>query len=146
MSLVNKIMSLYPELTIKDFEKNIIIKNDLNSDGEYIDEWNHETLSKPTQSQVSILREYRWAVERLKQYVVADGQEEEVDSDGTIVREMIPPAEQNVNQSDFDSDGNVVIIEVPNPLIINDEAERAAAQDVINNTEQAVIDHYEANQ
>jgi hypothetical protein len=39
-----------------------------------------------------------------------------------------------------------IIETIENPLITKDNEERAAAQDVINNTEQAVIDHYEANQ
>ena len=118
------------------------------------------------------LREYTQAVVRLAQYRLADGQEEVkemhdsieqlvdsdgmpvVNSDGTpvytqievVVQSAIDPLVATVNETTFATDGTSVTAEVPNPLIVNDDAERTAAQEVINNTNQAVIDHYEANQ
>ena len=118
------------------------------------------------------LREYTEAVTRLAQYRLADGREEVkelrdtpeylidsdgmpvVNSDGTpvytqievVVKSAIDPLVATVNETTFATDGTSVTAEVPNPLIVNDDAERTAAQEVINNTNQAVIDHYEANQ
>ena len=120
------------------------------------------------------LREYTEAVTRLAQYRLADGREEVkelrdtleylmdsdgmpvVNSDGTpvythtqievVVQNAIDPLVATVNETTFATDGTPVTIEVANPLIVNDDAERTAAQEVINNTNQAVIDHYEANQ
>jgi hypothetical protein len=118
------------------------------------------------------LREYTEAVTRLAQYQLADGREEVkemhdsieqlvdsdgmpvVNSDGTpvytqievVVQSAIDPLVATVNETTFATDGTSVTAEVPNPLIVNDDAERTAAQEVINNTNQAVIDHYEANQ
>ena len=77
-----------------------------------------------------------------------------VNSDGTpvytqievVVKSAIDPLVATVNETTFATDGTPVTIEVANPLIVNDDAERTAAQEVINNTNQAVIDHYEANQ
>ena len=117
------------------------------------------------------LKEYTKAQARLAQYQVALGREQvtemqdsiiqltdsdgmpQFDSDGSPIYEQvevmtvtaIDPLPATVFESQFDSDGNPIEVEVPNPLIVNDEAERAAAQDVINNTEQAVIDHYQEN-
>ena len=118
------------------------------------------------------LADYRVATARLAQYVVADGRAEvremqnshiqltdsdgmaQYDSDGSPIYEQVEvitvtainPLPATVFESQFDSDGNRIEVEVPNPAIVSDEAERAAAQNIINNTEQAVIDHYEANQ
>ena len=117
------------------------------------------------------LDEYSNAVNRLAQHELSVGQEEVteevivgveplVDSDGNysfdsdgnmieinitevrVVKEAIDPLPATTFESQFDSDGNPIEVEVPNPLIIKDEEERAAAQEVINNTEHAVIDHY----
>ena len=122
------------------------------------------------------LREYKTAAARLAQYRLADGQEEviedvvvgqepAVDSDGVyvfdsdgevvmqdIIREDvvttvgIDPLPATVAELSMDSDGNFVETEVPNPRIVTDDEERAAAQAVIDATPQPVIDHYEANQ
>ena len=53
MTLYEKIMALYPELTTQDFLTNIRLQNDLDGRGDYIKEWNHPTLSKPTDKQLA---------------------------------------------------------------------------------------------
>jgi hypothetical protein len=114
------------------------------------------------------LAAYTNAVERLAQYVVADGREQVtemqagidqlLDSDGTpqydsdnspiyeqievITVTAIDPVEATVTQIEYDSDMNPVEVEVENPLITKDNEERAAAQAVIDATPQAVIDEY----
>ena len=114
------------------------------------------------------LKKYSEAVERLSQYELSVGRQEIVtdivlskepivDSNGELIIDSdgigynityykypaIEPLPATVTQTEFDSDGNPTQVEVPNPAIVSDEAERAAAQEIINNTEQAVIDHYE---
>jgi len=103
---------------------------------------------------------YCEAVSRLEQYQVAIGQdavcamrytgqqqyneetqlfediEEEVE-----VRAAIPPVNPTVLT--INDDGEEV--EIENPLITQDNTERAAAQEVIDNTPEEVIDHYNAH-
>ena len=52
--LMTKIRTLYSSLTLEDFtpEGTIMIRNDSNGRGDYITEWKHPTLAKPTQSQL----------------------------------------------------------------------------------------------
>ena len=56
MTLYEKIVSIYPELTKADFNDSpvqsalIRLRND--GDGDYIEEWNHPTLAQPTQEQL----------------------------------------------------------------------------------------------
>jgi hypothetical protein len=54
MTLYEKITTLYPELTDEDFapEGTIMLQNDSDGRGDYIREWNHPTLAKPTQEQL----------------------------------------------------------------------------------------------
>lgn len=55
MTLYEKIITLYPSLTKDDFrpdEGTIILQNDSDGRGDYIKEWNHPTLAKPTQEQL----------------------------------------------------------------------------------------------
>ena len=54
MTLYEKITTLYTELTDADFapEGTIILQNDSDGNGDYIKEWNHPTLAKPTQEQL----------------------------------------------------------------------------------------------
>jgi len=54
----------------------------------------------------------------------------------------IDPLPATVVDMSVDSDGNPVETEVPNPRIVTDDEERAAAQAVIDATPQAVIDAY----
>ena len=97
--------------------------------------------------------EYKEALERLSRYVLSEGRPE--------VREMLPtgeqafdeesgemkdvlaevvtvtaidPLEPTVEQTVYDEEGNASIEIVPNPLIVKDEEERAAAQAVIDAT------------
>jgi hypothetical protein len=52
MTLYEKIIALYPELTEDDFITTIILQNDSDGKGDYIKEWNHPTLSRPTDEQL----------------------------------------------------------------------------------------------
>jgi hypothetical protein len=54
MTLYEKITTLYTELTDADFapEGTIMLQNDSDGKGDYIKEWNHPTLAKPTQEQL----------------------------------------------------------------------------------------------
>ena len=53
MTLYEKIIALYPELADYDFaDGDITLQNDSNGKGDYIKEWNHPTLAKPTQEQL----------------------------------------------------------------------------------------------
>lgn len=51
MTLYEKIMALYPELTQQDFMTTIRLQND--GDGDYIAAWNHPTLTRPTEEQLA---------------------------------------------------------------------------------------------
>jgi hypothetical protein len=53
MTLYEKIIALYPNLKFEDFDfkGSIVLQND--GDGDYIKEWNHPTLTKPTDKQLS---------------------------------------------------------------------------------------------
>lgn len=50
MTLYEKIVSIYPELTMMDFVKSISLQND--GEGDYIALWQHPTLPEPTQEQL----------------------------------------------------------------------------------------------
>ena len=55
MSLSQKIKSIYPELTINDFDPvfgTIHLQNDSDGNGDYIKSWTHPTLIQPTQAQL----------------------------------------------------------------------------------------------
>jgi hypothetical protein len=55
MTLYEKIITLYTELTSEDFAPDtgtIMLQNDSDGNGDYIKEWNHPTLAKPTQEQL----------------------------------------------------------------------------------------------
>lgn len=53
MTLSEKIMALYPELTQQDFITVIILQNDSDGKGDYIAAWNHPTLPRPTKEQIA---------------------------------------------------------------------------------------------
>lgn len=53
MSLYEKIVLVYPELTVDDFKTVIRLQNDSDGRGDYIAEWNHPTLPKPTKEQLA---------------------------------------------------------------------------------------------
>lgn len=55
MTLYEKVMKLYPELTENDFGflgGTIILQNDSDGRGDYIAKWEHPTLAQPTQEQL----------------------------------------------------------------------------------------------
>ena len=99
------------------------------------------------------LAEYRKAKARLAQYRLADGRPEktfeepsgEYDEEGdeimhTWVQAGIDPLDAQVEQTTYDDEGNATTETVDNPLIVADDAERAAAQAVVDNTPQEVKD------
>ena len=53
MNLYEKIMAIYPELTQQDFLTTIRLQNDSDGRGDYIAEWNHPTLAKPTDEELA---------------------------------------------------------------------------------------------
>ena len=56
MTLYEKIKALYPELAAEDFLPNvgvITLQNDSDGKGDYIKEWNHPTLPRPTEEQLA---------------------------------------------------------------------------------------------
>jgi hypothetical protein len=54
MSLFEKIKQIYPSLKDSDFGifGSISLRNDADGRGDYIEEWNHPTLQKPTEEQL----------------------------------------------------------------------------------------------
>jgi hypothetical protein len=57
MTLIEKIMTLYPELTEPHFMTVIALQNDLDGRGDYIAKWEHPTLPRPTDEQLAALGE-----------------------------------------------------------------------------------------
>ena len=53
MTLYEKIVAVYPELTINEFATVIRLQNDSDGRGDYIAEWNHPTYPKPTEEQLN---------------------------------------------------------------------------------------------
>ena len=53
MTLYEKIMSIYPELTTQDFMTVITLQNDSDGKGDYIAKWEHPTLAKPTDEELA---------------------------------------------------------------------------------------------
>jgi hypothetical protein len=52
MSLYEKIITLYSELTQQDFMTIIHLQNDSDGRGDYIAKWEHPTLARPTDEQL----------------------------------------------------------------------------------------------
>ena len=91
------------------------------------------------------LQEYGNAVARLARYRLADGRPEiwedqptgEYDEEGNevmesvLVQSAIDPLDATVEVTTYDVDGNGTTETVANPLIVQDDAERAAAQAVV---------------
>jgi len=94
------------------------------------------------------LAEYRKATARLAQYVLADGRPEvyedqptgDYDEDGNevmesvLVQSAVEPLEPTVEVTTYDVDGNGTTETVVNPLIVEDEAGREAAQSIVDGT------------
>jgi hypothetical protein len=53
MTLYEKIMAFYPELTTQDFLSVIRLQNDSDGKGDYIAKWEHPTLVKPTDEELA---------------------------------------------------------------------------------------------
>ena len=53
MTLYDKIIALYPQLTDVDFLTTIRLQNDSDGKGDYIKEWNHPTLARPTDEELA---------------------------------------------------------------------------------------------
>ena len=54
--MFEKILKIYPELTITDFHPTlgtIHLQNDSDGKGDYIAKWEHPTLAKPTAEQLA---------------------------------------------------------------------------------------------
>jgi hypothetical protein len=51
--LYDKIKSIYPELTDRDFITVITLQNDSDGKGDYIAAWDHPTLARPTEEQLN---------------------------------------------------------------------------------------------
>ena len=59
MTLYEKLIKLYPSLTEADFSPfggTIMLQNDSDGRGDYIREWNHPTLPKPTDKQIAEIK------------------------------------------------------------------------------------------
>jgi len=105
------------------------------------------------------LAAYKTATARLEQYIVADGRAEVTEMQPTgeqvfneetgemedvlhevVVQTAIEPVEPTVEQTVYsdDIDAEPTVETVTNPLIVTDEAERAAAQAVVDGTPDAV--------
>jgi hypothetical protein len=54
MTLSEKVITLYPSLTPRDFIKGlIVIQNDSDGKGNYIAKWEHPTLPRPTEQELA---------------------------------------------------------------------------------------------
>ncbi len=56
MTLYDKIMALYPELTEQDFISPVSVirlQNDSDGKGDYIAKWEHPTLARPTDEELA---------------------------------------------------------------------------------------------
>jgi len=53
MTLVEKIKTIYPELTGQEFKWTIIVQDDADGRGMYIAKWEHPTLQRPTDEQLA---------------------------------------------------------------------------------------------
>jgi hypothetical protein len=54
--LYNKILTIYPSLTVDDFTPptgTITLQNDSDGRGDYIAKWEHPTLARPTDEQLA---------------------------------------------------------------------------------------------
>jgi hypothetical protein len=51
--LYEKIKTLYPELTDRDFDKYVLLQDNSDGEGPYIAKWEHPVLPKPTNEQLA---------------------------------------------------------------------------------------------
>ena len=93
------------------------------------------------------LAEYRKATARLEKYRLADGKPSETietptgtfTDEGVEIMDLyvipaIEPLDAQVEQTTHDEEGNATTETVDNPIIVQDDAERAAAQAVVDAT------------
>lgn len=99
------------------------------------------------------LANYRAALARLEKYRLADGKPEQTietltgtfDEDGNEIMEVtvipaIEPLDAQVEENVYDDEGNITgTVMVDNPPIVADDAERAAAQAVVDGTPADVV-------
>lgn len=52
MDVVQKIKSIYPQLVWLDFSTVIEVRDDSDGKGQYLANWSHPTLSRPTEQQL----------------------------------------------------------------------------------------------
>ena len=52
MTLYDKLIQIYPSLTMQDFMTVITLQNDSDGKGDYIVKWEHPTLAQPTKEQL----------------------------------------------------------------------------------------------
>jgi hypothetical protein len=55
MTLYEKIKTIYPDLTDRNFVTVITLQNDSDGKGDYIAKWEHPTLAQPTQEQLDAI-------------------------------------------------------------------------------------------
>lgn len=53
MTLAEKIVAIYPTIVERDFRTVIRLQNDSDGRGDYIAQWNHPTLPRPTEEQLA---------------------------------------------------------------------------------------------
>ena len=54
MTLIEKILAIYPELATFDFGNSVItLQNDSDGKGDYIAKWEHPTLARPTDEELA---------------------------------------------------------------------------------------------
>lgn len=63
-------------------------------------------------------------------------------TESLVTQKYIEPLPATITTSVIDEDGNTSTQEIPNPVIVKDDAERAEAQAIIDATPQSVIDTY----
>ena len=53
MTLYDKLIQIYPSLTMQDLTTVITLQNDSDGKGDFIAKWEHPTLAKPTDAQLA---------------------------------------------------------------------------------------------
>lgn len=52
-NLYDRVIAIYPEITNGDFMAGyIVLRNDSDGNGDYIEKWEHPTLTEPTEEQL----------------------------------------------------------------------------------------------
>ena len=86
-------------------------------------------------------KKYIESTERLSQYKLSEGKPEVRDENDVVTQTAIEPLEVTIEVSTTNHETmETTTITVPNPAIVKDEEERAAAQSIVDATPQPVID------